>query len=98
MIYSGIGTDASRLLTNEQSSGDKYCIVYIYICIMGLFNLLFNEPTRPINIKYTNFVYNKNFTPITVSNPPCFFDDRYKNRLLKLKQNCYCCFADSNKK
>jgi len=63
---------------------------------MGFFNMYFNETINPINIKYAT-VNTTTITTIKTKNPPYFFDDRYKNRLLKLKNSCYCCFADSQK-
>lgn len=63
---------------------------------MGFFNMYFNETIHPINIKYSGIKFNPtSYTSIKTKQPPFFFDDRYKNRILKLKQNCYCCYAKS---
>jgi len=62
---------------------------------MGFFNMYFNETIRPNNIKYSGIKNYTNYTTIQAKNPAFFFDDRYKNRLLKLKNKCYCCYAKS---
>lgn len=63
---------------------------------MGFFNMYFNETIHPINVKYAT-VNTTTGSFVKQKTPPYFFDDRYKNRLLKLKNQCFCCYADSTK-
>ena len=58
---------------------------------MGFFNLYFNETMRPINAKYSIPSYYGKYSCIKTTNPAFFFEDRYKTRLLKLKNKKLCC-------
>jgi len=60
--------------------------------------MYYNETINPTNAKYSGIKYRNNYTCIKSNKSPYFFDDRYNNRLLKLKNKCYCCYMSSQSK